>query len=53
MAITIKEIQVRTTVVREAKKDSSLLPDDLSDLKQELLNELKKEIRNEQLKTER
>lgn len=53
MAITIKEIQVRTTVVRQAKEETPLSAYDLENLKRELLNELKKEIRNEQQKTER
>ncbi len=41
MAITIKEIHVRTEVVKTEKKDSPLTAEIIRDLKEEILRELR------------
>lgn len=43
MAITIKEIHVRTNIVKTEKKDPKITTDMLQEIKEEILRELRKE----------
>lgn len=43
MAITIKEIQVRTNIVRTEKKQTELTAEFVNELKEEILRELRLE----------
>lgn len=53
MAITIKEIQVRTNVVRTEKKQTELTAEIVHELKEEILRELRLEQPFTSLKRER
>lgn len=53
MAITIKEIQVRTNIVRTEKKQTELTAEVVSELKEEILRELRREQSLARTKRER
>lgn len=54
MAITIKEINVRTTIVRgEQKRESSITPEMIRNLKEEIIRELKQALPDRQIRKER
>lgn len=53
MAITIKEIHVRTTIVAETKKEEGITAEMLRSLKEDILRELKEELSQTNIKRER